>query len=193
MRKCLWLAGALAVLLPAAGHAQSCAESRPNDICESAAAPTAARTAASVTMAATGEKPGSSGDKVSGPIRDVLFRVQQRALGAEAQGGGTGAGDSTAVVRVNPAGEIQVYLELVEFRPEHVVQLEAHGMRVEVALPEFRLVQGWLPAAAVDAVAGLGSVKEVRQPDYGVRNSVGAASTAGDSICVPPRRATRLV
>ena len=53
---------------------------------------------------------------------------------------------------------------------------------MEVVLPEFRLVQGWLPVGAVDAVAGLDFVKEVRQPDYPRTNAVGAAATEGDVL-----------
>lgn len=49
---------------------------------------------------------------------------------------------SADLVRVNPTNEVQVYIELVEFRPEYVAQLETHGMLVEVSLPQFRLIQG---------------------------------------------------
>ena len=73
---------------------------------------------------------------------------------------------STDRVRVNAAGEIHVYVILTEFRPEHVVRLEALGMRVELTLPAFLLVQGWIPGGAIETVAALAFVREVKPPDY---------------------------
>jgi hypothetical protein len=89
---------------------------------------------------------------------------------------------STRSVRVSHAGEIQVYVEVKEFRPEYLAQLETAGLRVEGSLPEFRLVQGWIASSAVDIVAGLDFVKRVRPPAYGMRESVGLASTEGDAL-----------
>jgi subtilisin family serine protease len=178
MMRRLWLFCALAVLLPTIGHAQSCAGDRPNDVCETA--PAVGATTRSATEGTDASKLGNARDKVSGPIRAVLSSIEQQTLGAEARG--FVARYSTDLVRINPAGEIQVYIELVEYLPEHIVQLEAHGVRVEVALPEFRLVQGWLPVGSVDVVAGLDFVKEVRQPDYPRTNAVGAAATQGDVL-----------
>jgi subtilisin family serine protease len=117
---------------------------------------------------------------VAASLRGVLANMERQTLGVDGQQ--LVARYSTNLVRVNPAGEIQVYVELIEFRPEHVARLESEGLRVQVSLPEARLVQGWLRASAVDAVGALHFVKAVRPPDYPVRNSVGGASTAGDAI-----------
>jgi hypothetical protein len=163
----VWLACALAVLLPTIGHAQSCAGDRPNNVCETAPA-----------TGAEALKLEGLRDKVSGPIRAVLSSIEQ--IVGEVPG--SLARYSTDLVRINPADEIQIYIELVEYLPEHIVQLEALGVRVEVALPEFRLVQGWLPVRSVDVVAGLDFVKEVRQADYARTNAVGAAATQGDVL-----------
>ena len=57
---------------------------------------------------------------------------------------------STKLVRANEAGEIHVYVVLTEWRPEHVAELEALGLRVEATVPMPCLIQGWVPSHAVD-------------------------------------------
>jgi hypothetical protein len=166
----------LAALVPAIGRAQpstgpssGLGEKRPAGVATPDAAAAGARA-----------KPSGPAAKVSAALRSVLTSMERQTLGVDGQR--FVARYSTNLVRVNPAGEIQVYVELVEFRPEYVAQLEGQGLRVQVSLPHARLLQGWLQAGAVDAVAGLDFVKAIRPPDYPVRNSVGGASTAGDSI-----------
>ncbi|HEV8676619.1 MAG TPA: S8 family serine peptidase [Methylomirabilota bacterium] len=152
------------LLLPAAGAAQC------GGVCEQGPPQ---------RPAPVGDKTGltPAQQKVAPAIRELAGAVQLRV---QAGAGGL-ATLSTPAVRVDDAGAIQVYVVLVEFRPEYVAQLTASGLQVELTLPEFQLVQGWLPAAQVDAVAALPFVTEVRPPGYPVRK-VGAQLTAGDSI-----------
>ena len=89
---------------------------------------------------------------------------------------------STKLVRVNDAGEIHVYVVLTEWSPEHVAALEALGLRVEATVPKRRLIQGWVPSHALDEVAALDAVKEVKPPAYGMREGAGAVNTPGDEI-----------
>ena len=89
---------------------------------------------------------------------------------------------STKLVRVNDAGEIHVYVVLTEWSPEHVAALEALGLRVEATVPTRRLIQGWVPSHALDDVAALDAVKEVKPPAYGMREGAGAVNTPGDEI-----------
>ena len=107
-----------------------------------------------------------SAEKVARPIADVVAAVEARRAS-------TAAPDlrelSTDLVRVNEAGEIQVYVVLTAFRPEYVTRLEGTGVRIEFVLPEFRLVQGWVAAARIADVARFEFVAEVRPPGYPVR------------------------
>ena len=89
---------------------------------------------------------------------------------------------STKLVRVNDAGEIHVYVVLTEWSPEHVAALEALGLRVEATVPTRRLIQGWVPSRALDEVAALDAVKEVKPPAYGMREGAGDVNTPGDEI-----------
>jgi hypothetical protein len=131
-----WLFGLLILLNPVAVRGQPCDGGRPHDVCEGFA--TQAKRA-----------PIGADAKISTLLRDVLSGMSQRTPGTAGQPF-TSRHDAS-LARINPAGEIHVYVELVEFPPEYVAQLEAHGLTVEVVLPPFQLIQGWLPAGAVDA------------------------------------------
>lgn len=132
-------------------------------------------------LAAEPGKPGGEAAKVSAPIRAVVRSLERAALGLEATPGSPDA-PATPGVRVNANGEIHVYVLLTDFRAEYVARLEALGLRVEIALPEHRLVQGWVAAPAVGAVAAEPFVKQVRPPDYRERESTGGAGTEGEGI-----------
>jgi hypothetical protein len=64
--------------------------------------------------------------------------------------------------------------------PDLVGQLEGHGLRVE--LIHERVVQGWVPAGAIDAIAALDFVRQIRPPGYAIRNQSGAVDTAGNAV-----------
>ncbi|HMH49972.1 MAG TPA: FG-GAP-like repeat-containing protein [Candidatus Acidoferrum sp.] len=164
------LVPASAVIWPAAVSAQSCPGSRPIDVCEQGF------TGADAFPAKPSLTP--AGEKVSSAIRDAVD-----AIGAHVADAGTRSltALSTGAVRVNAAAEIQVYVILAAFDPGHVAQLASLGLRVELTLPGFRLVQGWLPSNLVDAVAALPFVVEVKPPGYPAPK-VGSQLTAGDSI-----------
>ena len=107
--------------------------------------------------------------KVARPIRDavaaVLARLRRGAAPADLRA------VSTELVHVNDSGEIQVYVILIEFRPEYVAQLVTTGLKVELTLPDDRLIQGWIPANLVDRVSGFDFVAEVKPPGYPVPRS----------------------
>jgi hypothetical protein len=168
----------LAVLLLFAGlaYGQECSGGAPNDICET---PSRAATPAAEAAAVKAGKVAAGSPKVDASIYAVMSALEARGRGAQAEGLSELSSDG---VRVNNAGEIQVYVILVEFEPAYVSQLEALGLRVEITLPDFRLVQGWLPAGAVDAVAALDFVQQVKPPGYAVPKAVGAATTEGDAL-----------
>src|SRR5262249_20119019 len=132
------------------------------------------------------QEPAAIPDKSTlGPVERKIAPAVHEAAGAVKlrlqSAAGAPARLSTSALRGNDSGAIQVYVILPEFGPEYVAALPAAGLQVELTLAEQRLVQGWLPAAQVDAVAALDFVAEIRPPGYPVRK-VGAQLTAGDSI-----------
>lgn len=126
-------------------------------------------------------KPGGQAAKIAAPLRSVLRSMERAAQGLEEAPGAPGAA-AIPGVRVNAGGEVQVYVLLTEFRAEHVTRLQALGLRVEIVLPEHRLVQGWLASPALSAVAAEPFVRQVRPPDYPERESTGGAGTEGEAI-----------
>jgi hypothetical protein len=165
---------AVFLLVPRLAWGLGCAGDRPNQVCEFGNPDTAPGSTASRP-----EKPAGPAAKVASAIQEMQVTLGRARLAGEPF---DARRLSTPLVRVNPSGEIQVYVLVEGFEPAHVAQLEAHGLRVELSLPEQGLVQGWLPHAAVDAVAALPFVREIRPPDYRFSNSVGQAATEGEAI-----------
>src|SRR5439155_20008145 len=89
---------------------------------------------------AAGEDPDAP--KVAQPIREAMEAIRARMLSGAASADLRAT--STAFVHVNDAGEIQVYVILTEFRRAYVTRLEIVGLRLELTLPDVRLVQGWI-------------------------------------------------
>ena len=163
--------------------AQTCSGVTPNDVCER-------RTPG--TSPGKGYEPAlpPSAEKVATAVLDAVDGIVAYVTRGQAI---SPVLLSTPAVQVNATGEIHVYVILSQFKTEHVAQLEALGLRVELTLPEFRLIQAWIPATLVDVVAGLDFVEAVRPPGYGVVKS-GAQTTQGDSIlgAVTARSAFRI-
>ena len=105
-------------------------------------------------------------EKVAQPIREAVAAIQAHKRSGDAPTDLRAI--STDLVRVNSAGEIQVYVILTEFQVHFVAQIEVAGLRIELRLPEFRVIQGWVPFNAIDTIAGLDFVAEVKPPGYPV-------------------------
>jgi hypothetical protein len=89
---------------------------------------------------------------------------------------------STDLVRIRNTGEVQVYVIVTDASPANVALLESLGLRVELILADHGLIQGWVAHDAIDRIAALDFVKEIRPPGYPVHRNVGSAGTLGDSV-----------
>jgi hypothetical protein len=168
----------MVVAWPAPGEAQRCPGRGDNAVCETTLSGPSRR--APRRLATGTESVAASDAKVSSRLHRAMAAVRARGAAAERS---EALGDlSTPVVRVRPSGATQIQVTLVEHRPEHVAQLQALGLQVEHVLAEHKLVQGWALPAVIEAIAALDFVKQVRPPDYPVREGVGAQNTAGDAI-----------
>ena len=180
-----FLALAVALLLAGPVYGGTCAGTVPNDVCEAGRpAPTSPGVISSGKAAdgssTTARSKPSRSHKVHSAISAVASAVEVRRS-TEATPAGLKR-LSTKLVRVNDAGEIHVYVVLTEWSPEHVAALEALGLRVEATVQKRRLIQGWVPSRALDEVAALDAVKEVKPPAYGMREGAGDVNTPGDEI-----------
>lgn len=100
--------------------------------------------------------------KVHSKIREVRRRLQEALLKAAASGSMRFKDLSDDLVRINDDGEVQVYVILKEFSPDSVTQLEGLGLRVELTLPEHRLIQGWVHYETLEAIAADDNVQQIR-------------------------------
>lgn len=137
------------------------------------------------SAASTPAKGERSAGQIGAP--DKVASIIQNMVAVVAQGAKPGAAESLAnlsnsLVHVSPAGELHVYIVLHAYRREHVAHLEGLGLRVELVLEEFALVQGWAPAIAIDALSRPSFVKYIRPPGYPMRQASGAVTTQGDSV-----------
>jgi len=85
------------------------------------------------------------------------------------------------MMRLNAKGEVQVYVRVAGADVAVLQALAMAGVTVERVSDDGTIVQGWVPATALDALAALDAVTFVRLPDYGFL-AAGSAMTEGDAI-----------
>ncbi len=119
--------------------------------------------------------------KVHSKIREARRRLQEALPKAAASGSMRFKDLSDDLVRINDDGEVQVYVILKEFSPDSVTQLEGLGLRVELTLPMYRLIQGWVHYDSLEAIAADDNVQHIKPPDY-MRHNSGAVNSEGDAV-----------
>src|SRR5262249_21669497 len=117
-------------------------------------------------------------EKTASILLDVLSNIWERRT-TKTLASADWSDLSTPLVKVNRAGEVQVYVILFEYRPEYVGQLESLGLRVE--LTHEQTIQGWVPAETIESIAALDFVRQIRPPGYGIQNQSGQVDTAGNN------------
>lgn len=85
------------------------------------------------------------------------------------------------LVKTDSAGNIKVKLTVSGLNAEQLKELENLGVNVTITLPEYGIVEGWLPYDQAEAVAGLGFVTRVGTPGYLITNT-GAVNSEGDAV-----------
>ena len=73
---------------------------------------------------------------------------------------------STALLKIDDVGNIEVKLTVTSLTDERLEQLEALEMQIGLTLPEYGVIEGSLPYDQVEAVAGLDFVARVGTPGY---------------------------
>src|SRR6266704_757699 len=127
----------IALLLAGPAYGRECSGAVPNDVCE--VGRPASASASSPAPEATGRsKVAPRSPKVHSAISSVVSAIEARKSAESTESVGGFKKLSTKQVRVNDAGEIQVYVILTEFNKANVATLEGLGLRVEVTLPKQR-------------------------------------------------------
>ena len=87
----------------------------------------------------------------------------------------------SSLVKTDRDGNIQVELTVSSINSEQLNELRNLGMNVSITLPEYSVVEGWLPGNQVEAVANLDFVTHVGTPGYPIYHS-GLVNSQGDSV-----------
>jgi hypothetical protein len=127
------------------------------------------RTLMSVTPAPTAPPPEVV-DKVDNHLYQVAVDLQRGAENDWVRNG---------VVRVDSTNRIETYLSTLESPASMDVELRRLGVIPEYTDTDAKLIQAWVPAAALDDVARLAGVTHVDPPVYAVSNVV---TSAGDGV-----------
>ena len=88
---------------------------------------------------------------------------------------------SSALLRIDDEGNIEVKLTVRSQTDEHLQQLQDLGMNVRLKLPKYGIVEGSLPYDQVEAAAGLDFVANVGTPGYAIHNT-GSVTSGGDTV-----------
>ena len=135
------------------------------------------------------DKASKAGDKIVAPLatlRDTAAEVITRGNANAAELPRLLPDELRSLVqaklmRLNAAGDVQVQVKVDDADAAVLDALAAAGVVVERVSDDGTIVQGWIPATALDAVAALAPVKQVKLPNYGYLNA-GSVMTEGDAI-----------
>jgi subtilisin family serine protease len=130
----------------------------------------------------SGAVTGAASRKIAAPLRALIHDV--RALGitrGNAAALGIRERFSSSTLRVDDMARVQVYVEVAQVDAATLAVLRGHGLDIERANPDLRLVQGWIPVDSLEALAGEPGVVRVRLPSYGTPRT-GSATSSGDAV-----------
>ena len=88
---------------------------------------------------------------------------------------------TAGLMQIDSDGRVQVYVEVDKVDSGVIDALTAAGVAIQQVATDSHMVQGLVPAASLDAVAGLEAVKDVRLPDYGFVRT-GSVTMQADAI-----------
>ncbi len=120
-------------------------------------------------------------DKIGTFVRERLDQLRAQGItraNARARGA---SGLSTALVHIDDQAAIQTYVHVDSLSDGQRNRLEDLEVRIEHANMAAGMVQAWIPADRIEAVADLDFVSRVVRPDY-ARPRAGSVLTEGDSI-----------
>lgn len=125
-------------------------------------------------LAACHSPPGSSAGEAGGPspagnvdprIQEIVDRLRTDGVTADNAESRDASDYSTPFVKVDDRARIQVYVH-VDNLDGAAEQLRRHGAEIELESADLGIVQAWLPAENIEAVASLDFVKKIEAPHY---------------------------
>ncbi|MBI4166794.1 MAG: choice-of-anchor D domain-containing protein [Acidobacteria bacterium] len=116
-----------------------------------------------------------------GPAAPALRGAAPQAFSLEAMPHSVRDAVRTRLMRINPQGEVQVYIMMNPVSDERLRELAASGVTVEIIDAQGSRVQARVPVSRLEEVAGLPFVNLIRLPSYAHRMT-GSVNTEGDEI-----------
>jgi subtilisin family serine protease len=120
--------------------------------------------------------------KLAPRLRALLdaFRAEWAARGAAAAGAAVQRRSSTTL-KVDGAGRVQVYVHVADTTPATLAAVRQQGLDLELTNADFGILQGWVPAERLEALAAEAAVLRVRVPGYG-RPRAGSVQSEGVTV-----------
>src|SRR5262245_10323023 len=120
--------------------------------------------------------------KIVSRLRAVAEEIRAEGLTtANAAGRDVVQRFSSPVVRVGDAARVHVHVPVTAASEAGLAALRGHGLDVEMVNHQFGIVEGWIPAAILEALAAEPVVVIVRPPSYATRR-VGSVDSQGTAI-----------
>lgn len=109
--------------------------------------------------------------KIAAPLRAVIQRLHTAGVTASNAMARHATSYSTALVRVDTAGRLQVVLRVTAVDTVVTTQLVQQQMQIEHLDPDRYLIQGWIFFERLVMIAKLPFVRYIRPPSYAARRS----------------------
>lgn len=120
-------------------------------------------------------------EKIDPHLRNLAAEFSRRGITSRNAASMRVADFSSRFLKIDPSGEVQIYLHLLSADAEAVKKIEQAGARVEIVDSEVGIVQAWAPFDALSGLAALPFVKRITPPSYGVSRLAVCASQAGNA------------
>lgn len=98
-------------------------------------------------------------------ISPTLYKVVQTLT---EQGADKAEQYSSALIHVNKAGAIQVYIYVTSISEGLIEQLIENKVSIEIINADYNIIQGWLPYDQFGDVANIKEVVRITPPSYGM-------------------------
>jgi hypothetical protein len=133
--------------------------------------------------------PRSKSPARTAAARKIVSRLRAVAEGMRAEGLTTANAlerdvaqrFSSPAVRVDDAARVHVDVTVTDASETGLAVLRAHGLDVEIVNEQFGVVEGWIPAENLEALAAEPVVVIVRPPSYATRR-IGSVNSQGTAI-----------
>ncbi len=119
--------------------------------------------------------------KVSSQILNTVNKIQSQGITRDKLSELRTEEFSSALVKVNKSGAIQVYIYVDEVTDENIKSLSDLDVSIEIANKKLAIIQGWIHFYRMDEVSSLDFVIKITPPSYGTPRA-GSVNTEGDEV-----------